>query len=408
MVGSTAIAQIIGFIFVPIIARLFTPEAIGLQNLFLSFVAILTPIGALALPSAIVLAKRKKDIEDISRACINISMIIFITLYLCIILIEFLSINIDIIDRLGGWVYLIPVYVFFLTQIDISKKNLIKEKDYLNLSRFNLINSVIVNLFKVISGFVASSPTSLLISINTSNIFSSSYSKVVSRGFFFKYKENSQGTYSILKKYYDFPLYRCPQMLVNAFSQDLPILLFASLYGVEVVGYYGMARLIMSAPVNLLGNSLNSILYPKFVDFNDNYGQIIRLLFRSIGGLAVISLIPFFTVFIFGGKIFEFILGNQWIGAGLIAEWISIMCFFSLLSRPIISVIPVIHYQKNFLIFEIFSTLIRASSLLFGCFYFSDYIDILSIFTLTSSLMYIMLTFIVMHRIYYLKLAREN
>lgn len=389
VVGSSASAQIIGFLFIPVISRLFPPEAIGLQNIFISFVTMLTPLGALTLPFAIVLAQNKISIKSIIYSSINVAFLILFIFYLLLIIFYFSGLSFELTNQLGGWLYIVPIYLLILTLIDISKKILIKDINYIGLSKLNLCNSLINNTFKVFSGMLSPTSFSLLISLNFANLLGFLYSIKVS-GIDYK-KTTISKTQEIINKYYDFPLYRCPQMLINAFSQGLPVLFLANFFGVEVVGYYGMAILIITAPVNLLGNSLNSLLYPKFVDSIDNKCELKSLLIRSTFFLAIIAIFPFGMIYFFGKFIFSFVLGDTWAIAGEIAEWLSVMCYFSLIARPSICLIPVINLQKAFLKYEVFSFFIRTSSLLLGIYMVGGYLEVVKYFSLVSSFVYLLL-----------------
>src|SRR5690625_5209746 len=54
----------------------------------------------------------------------------------------------------------------------------------------------------------------------------------------------------------DFPLYRAPQVTINAVSQSLPVLMLASFFGPATAGFYTLSRSVMAAPADLLGNSI--------------------------------------------------------------------------------------------------------------------------------------------------------
>ncbi|WP_413111941.1 oligosaccharide flippase family protein [Thaumasiovibrio sp. DFM-14] len=395
VMSSAASAQALGFMFIPLISRMFSPESIGVQNLFLSLAAILTPLGALTLPLAIVLVKGKDRVSIVTNASINISIVISAAVLVLIFLLKMLNLDFAFITNLGSWLYLLPFYLLFLTLIDISKKVLIKNNKYVTLSKVNLINAIVVNSSKVISGFISPTAFSLFVSVHIGVISSAIYSIKLSG---VKYKKiGIKKTRDVMKEFYDFPLFRCPQMLINALSQDMPVILLASMFNVTVVGYYGMARLFMTAPINLLGNSLNSLLYPKFAENADSSVELFRLLLRSTVALAVFSFLPFSIVFFWGGELFSILLGDSWKEAGVIAEWLSIMSYFSLLARPTISLIPVINFQKQFLKYELFSFIVRVSSIFIAYSIFESYLGVVATFSIISSFIYILLIGIIFH-----------
>ncbi|KPZ53588.1 lipopolysaccharide biosynthesis protein [Pseudoalteromonas sp. P1-7a] len=398
VMSSSASAQLITFLFIPVLSRVYSPEVLGIQNLFLSLTTILIPIGALTLPMAIVLVKREIDINKLASACLNISIFLFLLLNLAAFLIAYLAPNVSFVRGLGGWLYLVPTYLLILTATEVNKKIIVKRKNYLGLSKVNIISSFIGNFSKTIFGLISPTASSLFISLNISAVLTSLYSFKKSGFSYIIIPKKRMKLF--LKKYHDFPMFRCPQMLINAFSQDIPVILFSGMYGLSIVGYYGMARVFLTAPVNLMGSTVNSLLYPRFVEKLNAKEDVFTLLKYSTAGLALISIIPFALIYLYGEQVFVFILGSEWGGAGKIAEIMCVMSFFSLIARPSISIIPVINYQKIFLNFEVVSCLFRVASIFLGFNYFSNYLDVIMLLSFFSAFIYFFLTSMIFFVVY--------
>ncbi|MBY8093629.1 oligosaccharide flippase family protein [Vibrio fluvialis] len=388
VLSSTAGAQVISFLFVPLITRLYGPEVYGVQSVFLSIVAILTPLGALTLPLAIVLTSEREETNKVIEANMAISIIMFFVIFSCVLIVKYSGFNFFSINDLGGWAYCIPFYLMVTTWVDIIKKDMIKSDKYIILARSNIISSIITNVIKYVGGLFSSTSIMLVGVINVSNLLNSVICYKLNGLKFtcnIKFGEIKQ----ILRQYADFPKYRCPQMLLNAISQDLPVVLLSMSFGLKSAAYYGLCRTLFTAPVNLLGNSLNSVLYPKYVNMRNEGQNVSRLLIKSTLSLMVISIIPFGAFIFFGSQIFTLVFGEEWVMAGHYAKWLAILCFFILISRPSISLIPVIKVQKHFLIIEVFSFILRVVSLLVGIYYYKDELISVELFCLASSLIYV-------------------
>jgi len=76
VVSGTAGAQAITMAFMPVITRIYGPEAYGVLGTFLSVTLMLIPIAALTYPIAIVLPKRDGD----ARGLVRLSLIIAVLL----------------------------------------------------------------------------------------------------------------------------------------------------------------------------------------------------------------------------------------------------------------------------------------------------------------------------------------
>lgn len=85
----------------------------------------------------------------------------------------------------------------------------------------------------------------------------------------------------VSRAYADFPVYRTPQVLVNALSQSLPIFVIGFYFGATQVGYFSLAQTILGAPVTLLTGALSNVLFPKITQKVNNR-ELISPLIKKI------------------------------------------------------------------------------------------------------------------------------
>ncbi len=64
MIGGFAVAQAIPIAAAPLLARLYTPEAFGLQTLFMSATSVLIVVATLRLDLAILLAEETRKVNS--------------------------------------------------------------------------------------------------------------------------------------------------------------------------------------------------------------------------------------------------------------------------------------------------------------------------------------------------------
>src|SRR5699024_9097837 len=74
------------------------------------------------------------------------------------------------------------------------------------------------------------------------------------------------GLRNLAHKHRDFPLYRAPQVTINAISQSLPVLMLASFFGPATAGFYTLSRSVMAAPADLLGNSIGNVFFAQIAE----------------------------------------------------------------------------------------------------------------------------------------------
>lgn len=120
---------------------------------------------------------------------------------------------------------------------------------------------------------------------------------------------------------------------------------------------------------------------------HDNRANLKDFLLKTSASLLLIGTAIFLPIITFGPWIFSLIFGSEWEYASIFARWISLWMIFSLTARPIISVIPIINLQKNFLYLESIFFPVQIGALYTG-FIFNHAVVSVALYSITSCLSY--------------------
>lgn len=401
LVSGAIGAQIINLLAMPIITRAYTPEALGQLNIYVSSSLILSFIMPVGFQLAMPLAKDDKEVKSIESITFYSSMSICILL---VALIWGIKANIDsfeFINNIGYLVYLIPIGAMLQGWSTVSE-NYCYQSDRYNLPPIsNVTQSLINNGLKIILSKLYATSAALIIS---------TFSAYVTRFFVIKIslllcgeknkikKEFGIGEIEIINKYKDFPKYRLPQMFINTFSQHMPLYFLGYFFSNSIVGFFGIANTVLALPISLLGTSISNVLYPKFAKKIEAKGSICSDIVKAMLIISAIALVPFLILALYSSDIFGLVFGDNWRTAGQYASCLAVNSYFMFLSRPIISAIPVLKLQKQFLMFEIFSVANKMAALLFGVFVFNEALVSVFIFSIVSAFMYILLSWFVLKK----------
>lgn len=389
--SGTAGVQILSAVFVPIITRLYGPEAFGLFGTFFAAVSILSPVVTLSFPIATVLPKSDNEAKTISVFSSRVCLIFVLFLLVVIGLFKSSFSKIFSLETTGNLIWFLPIVLFTSGYIQVLTQWLIRRKMFLFMSVSGIIQSLIMNLSKIAVGFYLNTGFSLV------SIFSfASFLHVIILYYGINKRDstnnwalaNCEGfSYTeIAKKYYDFPIYRTPQIFLNSIGQSLPVLILASFFGPAVAGFYSLGRSVLGLPSTLISRSITNVLYPKLAEANNSSQKLYPLLKKATNALFWVGLLPYGIIFIFGPELFCFIFGKDWLTAGEYARWLSLWVFFQYLNPPAISCIPVIKKQLFLLIYEIAILLARVASIYLGTAYFADSLITIKLFTLVNIL----------------------
>lgn len=137
-----------------------------------------------------------------------------------------------------------------------------------------------------------------------------------------------------VRRFSRYPKFVAPSELLDALSNQAPLLAIGSVFSLEVLGAYGFAQRILAAPSALVGQAVGQIFLQHIGRRDMDHSTIRRLMTRvwfAMGGLGVM---PFVALFLFGAPLFEAVFGPQWRSAGEIAAASAPLLFVRFVSSP--------------------------------------------------------------------------
>lgn len=396
LASGTAAAQGITLALSPVITRIYGPENYGVMGVFVAVLAIITPIAGLSYPIAMVLPK--VDGEAKALAIISTKIALYISLFTGIILYFFDDvINKSFgIESISAFFYLIPIAMFIDVLSQIMQQWLIRKKEFRVSARIAVSQSLFLNIFKIGFGSVFPSAATLILLTVFGNALYTLQLFLGMRKWSSKENQIDKITLEstpkkVMYKYWDFALYRSPQVLVNSISQSLPVLILATLFGPAAAGFFALGKSVLSAPAVLIGNSVGNVFYPRIAELVNKGENPLKIINKATVATFLIGLIPFLVVMIFGKNIFLIVFGDKWGVAGEYAQWMALWVLMSLSARPVISSIPVIKMQGVFLIFELLFLFFKVAGLYVGSYVYNSSMKAVIFYSLITAISYLVL-----------------
>jgi len=388
MATGAAGAQIIALLTLPIITRLYGPEAYGILGTFNSFVNIIVPIAALTYPIAIVLPKSQVEALGIIRLSTFVTSGFAILVFFIVILFKDLLISLLNIEAYSYILYFIPLVILFSGLMEIMEQWLIRTKQFVINAKVTFYQSIYRYGSQVIIGLFFPLALVLVFISATSNGFKAILMYYLSNRkelTFNKRQHSKKKLVEIAKKYKDFPVYRFPEALLNSLTGGLPVLMLTSFFGPASAGFYTLGRTVLRAPSHLIGKAVGDVFYPKITEAANKGKRTDKILINTTIGLATVGFIPFGTIILFGPELFSFIFGDSWKTAGQYAKWVSLLSFSGFLVRPSVRSLPVFNAQKLHLLHTVITLLVSITALSLGFYVFENDIVAVSMFCISKS-----------------------
>lgn len=351
----------------PVVTRLYEVIEIGYASAFLGASILFYSLATLNYPMAIVLAKSYR--EECNLIALTYLWVLLISVPMTVL---FYSVNqFTNIGFPEFYLLFIPIALLIRASYEVCSYSLIKREKFDASAKSTLFASLSSNTWKVSLGVLYPKGVFIILSSLISELVFSycslKYGKLKQLNLiflrYFKLRCSFRELRATAIKYKSYPLYRTSQALMFAIGEAAPILYIASVYGAKATGYYGLARSILEVPSSALGNSITQVLFPHLNKLN-NVKEQLKTAYKFSLFLILAGCAAFILLNEVGTSLFSYVFGADWTISGVYATYLSIGVFAVLASKPIISLIPIIRYEKFFFKFEIYNTLSKLTMLI--------------------------------------------
>lgn len=320
MMGTT-IAQTIPIAISPILTRIYTPEDFGVFALFFAMISIFGSIANGRYELAIVLPKKDEDAINIFALCLIITISFSLILLISIIL--FYDEIIDLLgtNRIGLWLYFIPITVFFIGLFNSLNYFNTRKKYYKNIANAKIIKSIVLATIQLSIGFIKEGSTGLISGQILSQVSANwKLSKQVIKNKVLLSYISLNRIFIQAKLYKNFPIFSIWSTLSNVLSRQLLNILIASYFSILTLGFYSLVQKILGLPSALIGGSIGQVFFQKATQEQQETGTFIITFKQTLKKLALISLIAYGVLYLIIEDLFTIVFGEEWRIAGTYAQ----------------------------------------------------------------------------------------
>lgn len=367
LVTGDGVARIIGLLTAPIITRIYLPEHMGVLSIFIALVSLLAPFATFRYSQAIPLPKN-------DGLALNLTVLSFIILSISSFILFFIFslfssqiLSLLSMEQLIHYWWLLPIAFAGTGLYELLSSWAIRKREFKTFAKTKVWQKAIGDLVKIAFGFAGFKPLGLLIGfvvtqaggiLRLFRYFSHYFSTNIS----FVSKNRMR---FLSKRYSDFPKYRIPSQFLLTLSARVPLFYFAWHFGANTTGQIGLALMMLSLPITLIGTSTGKAFYAEIARIGKKKPEDILKVTKNITKkLSLVSIIPFLILFIFGPWLFKIVFGDLWYEAGVFARILSLYLLTQFIYSPISegifnvfekqSVVLLIEMSRVFMAFFVF------------------------------------------------------
>jgi lipopolysaccharide exporter len=388
LVSGSVTAQILGILLVPLITRIYSPDDLGIFQLFLSVSGILVIFSTFSYQFAIMLPKTEEDSLNIAFLC---AILVTLISLLTAILVLFLPKDVEYILNAPGiskYLIYLPVIIFFNGLFFVQNYWLSRKIRFGVIAGSRILNTISTKAFQLIIPIWNVSPLGLIVGYVVGFGFADLFMlKGVKNDLQIFRKVSFKKMKAMAIQYKSFPLFSSWSTLANTISPQVPTFLLAYFYGTSVVGYFSLANQVVNMPMGLLGAAIQQVFFQKISEVkNGNEKGDMKIIVGEVyKKLILIGVFPMILLFILGEEIFTFAFGKSWSVSGTYVRILVPWIFLVFLSSPISTLYSVFEKQGVWLAFSMVLLISRVVALVIGGTYGSGSPEFaLSLFSFTG------------------------
>ena len=354
--SGTFAAQLFQLACAPILTRVYRPEDLGALALFLSTVGLLAVFAAWRYEVVIPLPKEEVEAAPVfvlSLISIGISSVV---LMLLMWLGRYQVAAWSGVEHAASLFWLIPAGVLLTSLHATFSSWLVRHRDYRPLAWNSVVQSVLQGGLQITLALAGMGGSGLM------------YGDLLARcggcGLLGR-RGWLAGSASIrhvrlgdviaaAKRYWRFPIFSSGAAFLNAAAIHGPLLFFAFLYDVRVVGWIALAQRILGAPTSLLSSSVARVYFSECARMrHENPRGLLPLFYQTLMTQTVLAFFLVLCVALPAPWLCGLIFGAEWNSAGWSVLALSLMFASKLVSYPVGSTLDVFELQGWHLIREL-------------------------------------------------------
>ena len=315
--GGTALAQAFNFLLLPLVARLYSPEAMGLWGIFVSFLVVASVVTTLRYEVAVATAGSDEEALALTRSALILSVPMG--------LLGGGALELMRRADLLGYGALPPEASFLgFAALTATAWGTVLRYYAVRQGMFGLVGRL-----SVVQG-IARSASQILLSIigGTGLLWGEALGRFLGLAALWRNLLRLPGPYwrsDVLLKFRAFPLIQVPSGLLNTAALMAPVPIFVMLYGPAVGGALALAQRAVGVPVSLVGGAVADVFYSRAVELLRVEPHMVRPLFLRTSGRVFLLALFLGLLLGLGAPFVVLLFGERWELAGdmmrIMAPW---------------------------------------------------------------------------------------
>jgi O-antigen/teichoic acid export membrane protein len=345
---GSLIAQGLSFAALPILARVFPPDAFGRYQVFLSVLGFALLAASLRYELAILNAKTDAGAFSLAKLCLVINVIFSIlALVLCVPL---YVLNPTWVERLGPTLWALPPVLLVAGVFQTLTYLMLRSHAFNEGSTARGLQALGNTSSALGLGWLKITGLGLVVAdvIGRAIALLHAGSKMIHKDARYRlWRSDAADLSQLMRDFREYPLVTLPGSLLNGLGGILtPMLMFAA-FGTTVSGQYALVERCIATPIAVISQAVAQVFMASFsTALRSDPGECLPLFTKVVRTHLKIAAAPTIILMLFGQQIFTFAFGTRWELAGNFSQSLAPMLLMSFLVAPVDMTLQLLSQQK--------------------------------------------------------------
>ena len=314
LMSGTAVAQVIPLATAPVISRLYTAHEVGVFQLFISFATVLITVATGRYSLAIVLPEEESDARAVARLSQRVSIWVCLAGGLVLLLLGAPISSWTNTPEIRWWLPFTGLFAWAYAQVEIYYYWCNRHRRYATMGTNRVVQAASNYGSQIATGALRLGPFGL--------IFSTFFGQVLG-AWLLRRKVGKEmaaqpigSVRAMAARYRKMPLLNAPTAVMDNIRLEGANWMMAAMFSTAALGHFGWAWRLLQTPAALINSSLSQVFYKELAI--TKRGHMLSLVRRSVIRSLLIGMLPFAAIYLLSPWLIPFVLGKEWMLAGLI------------------------------------------------------------------------------------------
>lgn len=326
---GSVVAQAIGFLLLPVISRLFGPEAFGHFTVYQSAILILGVVVCGRYDFAIISAEDAGEARKLASLSLLLAVAVAVVLAFLVAILEAADLARRIID-LPFSLFVLPFAALAAASALVSTALLTRLGQFPASARSRMIQALVTAGLPAGLGWFSAAAIVLVMGDIAGKAMAAFY------GLGRKFRLDRHGLGKVARKYRSYPTYSVLGGLLNNGGTAITPIMMYSTYSAGVSGQFALVDRAISLPLGVVVIAVSQV-------FAAHFGAALReqplaareQLTKIVRNLTLLGLAPMAIGIFTAPLLFDLVFGEQWARAGHFAQLLAPMYLSSLVVGPL-------------------------------------------------------------------------